>query len=246
VLLAEDNAVNQRLVARLLQKEGHAVTLAGNGREALAALEREAFDLVLMDVQMPELDGLEATRRIRRRERDTGGHVPVIALTAHAMKGDRERCLEAGMDAYVSKPVHPQQLFQAIGTLAPDPAPAGTVTEADPVAAWDPGAALARVGGDRELLKELVHLFLDECPKWLAEIRQALDAHDAAALRRAAHSLKGGLGHFGARAALEAAQCLEMMGRAGDVAQAGPACARLEAALADLRPAVAALGEEAR
>jgi signal transduction histidine kinase/HPt (histidine-containing phosphotransfer) domain-containing protein/ActR/RegA family two-component response regulator len=246
VLLAEDNAVNQRLVARLLEKEGHAVTLAGNGREALAALEREPFDLVLMDVQMPELDGLETTRRIRRRERDTGGHVPIVALTAHAMKGDRERCLEAGMDAYVSKPVHPQQLFQAIGTLAPVPAAAGGTHEANGDAVWDPAAALARVGGDRELLGELTHLFLDECPKWLAEIHQALDAGDAAELRRAAHSLKGGLGHFGARSALDAAQCLEAMGRTGDLTQAGPAFARLEAALADLRPALAALGQEVR
>src|SRR5262249_31453848 len=111
VLLAEDNVVNQRLVVRLLEKQGHQVTLACTGREALDAWERDNFDVVLMDVQMPDVDGLEATSLIRVGERRTGRHVPIIAMTAHAMKGDRERCLEAGMDGYVSKPVQPAELF---------------------------------------------------------------------------------------------------------------------------------------
>src|SRR5207253_2280879 len=103
--LAEDNVVNRTLAVRLLEKYGHSVAVAGNGKEALAALEHGPFDLVLMDVQMPEMGGFEATGRIRAAERDTGRHVPIIALTAHAMKGDRERCLAAGMDGYVSKPL---------------------------------------------------------------------------------------------------------------------------------------------
>jgi two-component system sensor histidine kinase/response regulator len=113
-LLAEDNEVNRLLVVRLLERQGYRVVIAENGREAVAALEREAIDLVLMDVQMPEMDGLEATRAIRLREKETGSHLPIIALTAHAMKGDREGCLEAGMDDYLSKPVRPQHLFTAV------------------------------------------------------------------------------------------------------------------------------------
>jgi CheY-like chemotaxis protein len=114
VLLAEDNAVNQRLAVRLLEKRGHRVAVAGNGREALDALEKEKFDLVFMDVQMPELDGLEATAIIREREKSSGRHQPIIALTAHAMKGDREKCLAAGMDGYLTKPIRPQDLEEIL------------------------------------------------------------------------------------------------------------------------------------
>jgi CheY-like chemotaxis protein len=117
ILLAEDNSVNQRLMVRLLEKHGHHVVVAGNGREALAALERESFDLVLMDVQMPEMDGFEATAAIRQREQATGTHIPILAMTAHAMAGDRERCLEAGMDGYVCKPVQIQALLAAIESV---------------------------------------------------------------------------------------------------------------------------------
>ncbi|MGH9652602.1 MAG: response regulator, partial [Bryobacteraceae bacterium] len=119
ILLAEDNAVNQRLAQKLLEKRGHAVTLANDGREALELLERMTFDLVLMDVQMPHLDGFAATAAIRAEERQTGGHIPVIAMTAHAMKGDEERCLRAGMDGYVSKPIQPAALFAAIEAQSP-------------------------------------------------------------------------------------------------------------------------------
>jgi len=110
VLVAEDNAVNQRLASRLLEKRGHRVTVMVNGRNALEALANQTFDLVLMDLQMPEMDGFEATAAIREREKDNGGHIPIIALTAHAMKGDMERCLAAGMDGYLSKPIRPQEL----------------------------------------------------------------------------------------------------------------------------------------
>jgi CheY-like chemotaxis protein len=119
VLLAEDNPVNQKLAVRLLEKQGHAVVVAGTGREALAALEGGSFDVVLMDVQMPEMDGLETTAAIRAREQQGAPHVPIIGLTAHAMKGDRERCIEAGMDDYVSKPIQPQDLYATIARLLP-------------------------------------------------------------------------------------------------------------------------------
>jgi two-component system sensor histidine kinase/response regulator len=114
ILLAEDNVVNQRVVLRLLQKAGHTAVIAGNGKEALLALQRQTFDLVLMDVQMPELDGFEATAAIRENERDTSTHIPIIALTAHAMKGDEERCLAAGMDAYISKPIRARDLLELV------------------------------------------------------------------------------------------------------------------------------------
>jgi len=114
ILVAEDNLVNQKLAACLLEKKGYNVTFAGNGLEALAKLEKQRYDLILMDVQMPEMGGLETTRRIRERELTSGEHIPIVAMTANAIKGDRERCLESGMDDYVSKPVLPEELFQAI------------------------------------------------------------------------------------------------------------------------------------
>jgi len=117
ILLVEDSAINQKLAVALLQKVGHKVSVAGNGVEALDALASQYFDLVLMDVQMPEMDGLEATRIIRQRERETGAHIPIVALTAHALQGDRERCLAAGMDAHVPKPIRAQQLLEAIESL---------------------------------------------------------------------------------------------------------------------------------
>jgi CheY-like chemotaxis protein len=117
ILLAEDNVVNQVLACRLLEKHGHSVVVAGNGRKALEALDKQKFDLVVMDVSMPEMDGFEAVAAIRTREEKTGSHIPIIAMTAHAMKGDCERCLAAGMDAYISKPIQPNELIQAINTL---------------------------------------------------------------------------------------------------------------------------------
>jgi CheY-like chemotaxis protein len=136
VLLVEDGLVNQKLAVRLLEKRGHSVAVAGNGHEALAALDQQFFDVVLMDVQMPEMDGLEATAAIRARERITGRHVPIVAMTAAAMKGDRERCLEAGMDGYVSKPLQPKDLFDTIERLAAGghqgpPAPAESIATSD-------------------------------------------------------------------------------------------------------------------
>ena len=117
ILLAEDNVVNQRLAVKVLTKRGYHVVVAENGKKAVAAFESEPFDVVLMDVQMPEMDGFEATAVIREKEKETGGHIPIIAMTAHAMKGDRERCLNAGMDEYVSKPIRPQVLVDAIESV---------------------------------------------------------------------------------------------------------------------------------
>ena len=243
LLLAEDNAVNQRLAVSLLEKRGHRVVVAGNGREALAALDDGPFDAVLMDVQMPEMDGFEATAAIRARESATGAHTPIVAMTAHALKGDRERCLEAGMDAYVSKPLRPQELFDVLARLVPaageaGPSPAGP--EAPP-AAFDMAAALERVDGDLELMTELAGLFLGECPQRMEDIRRAIGERDGPGLERAAHYFKGSVGNFGARRAFEAAGRLERAGRDLDWGRVEQDWAALEEAIGQLEPAFAEL-----
>jgi PAS domain S-box-containing protein len=244
VLLTEDNPVNQKVAVRLLEKQGHAVVVAGNGREALAALGRQAFDLVLMDVQMPEMDGLEATALIRRQEQGSGRHVPVVAMTAHAMKGDRERCLAAGMDGYVAKPVQVEDLFQTIAAVMPG---SGDAAEAGPPAGEPAGrvidgAALARVSGSADFLAEIVGLFLDsECPRRMEEIRDAVARRDEGRLRRAAHALKGTVGNLRAAAAFEAALGLENLARGGDWAAIDGAYHALEQEIERLKPALAQL-----
>ncbi|HSY58057.1 MAG TPA: response regulator [Terriglobales bacterium] len=224
VLLAEDNAVNRTLARRLLEKHGHTVVLAENGREALAALERESVDLVLMDIQMPEMDGLEATAAIREREKMAGGHMPIIALTAHAMKGDREKCLAAGADDYLTKPIRTAELFEAVDRLqnakitAPFtiiPAPATTAASV-----FDIEVALRQVEGDRDLLDEIVRIFADECPKTMIEIRNAIRAADLPFLERAAHTLKGSAANLGAIDVMESATKLEEYARIADLSGA--------------------------
>ncbi len=240
ILLAEDNLVNQRLAVRLLQKKGHRVTVAGNGQEALDAVAREPFDVVLMDVQMPVLGGLEATQRLREQERDTGKHLPVVAMTAHAMKGDRERCLAVGMDEYVTKPIQATELFDAIQkVLGTDHRPAeATAALAPAEEVLDRNGALERVGGDVELLQELVALFRQDCPKLFDEIRDAVRRGNAADLRRAAHTLKGSVSNFCAAEATGAARDLETMGREENLAGAAAALRELEQALDRLWPAL--------
>jgi CheY-like chemotaxis protein len=216
ILLAEDNPVNQMLTVRLLEKQGHQVVVASSGREAVLALETHPFDLVLMDVQMPEMSGLEAAVAIREREKATGGHVPIIALTAHAMKGDREECMAAGMDDYVSKPIQPQELYDAVARQVSQPPQPGQAPSATTVGQLDRGAALSRAGGDPELLRDLIDLFLDDCPKLLAEINTAVLRRDSLTLQRCAHRLKGEVGIFDEGPAFEAADRLELLGRKGD------------------------------
>ncbi len=234
VLLTEDNVVNQKLAVRLLEKRGHSIVVAGNGREALEVLARESFDVVLMDVQMPEMDGFEATRRIRERERTTGDHVPIIAMTAHAMKGDRERCLEEGMDGYISKPLQPSELFESVESLAAVARP-----EAKPTASsFDASLALRSVGGDRELLGEIIEAFLEDCPRLTAELAAALQRGDAPVARRAAHTLKGSLATLGGCEASSLAQKIETLAQQGNCSLDGM-CSELLASLDRLTPALA-------
>ena len=252
VLLAEDNPVNQRLAVKLMEKRGHTLVVTSNGVEALTALEREKFDLVLMDVQMPEMGGFEATGRIREREKSTGEHVPIIAMTAHALKGDRERCLEAGMDAYVSKPIQSRVLFETIESVMPTPALVIGEPERLPVdepavsgaKAFDREAALAMIDGDTELFSELVGLFTVESVDLLNQVQSAMTQRDAKLLERAAHSLKGSAAAFCGESARAVAQTLEHIGARGDFDQAGPVADELQREVTRLTAALAAYRKE--
>jgi two-component system, sensor histidine kinase and response regulator len=220
ILLAEDNAVNRVLAQKLLQKQGHTVTSVNNGIEALQLWEENQsrqFDIILMDVQMPEMDGLQAATRIRERELGTGAHIPIIAVTARAMKGDRERCLAAGMDGYISKPINPAEFAKVIQLTVPAGAKIVAVP-ADPVLKGPSDAELlGRFDGDSELLKELAGIFLQECPRMLDEIRAALGTADLRALARAAHTLKGSVGNFAMPGPWETAQRLELLANSGQL-----------------------------
>jgi PAS domain S-box-containing protein len=236
VLLAEDNPVNQQLVIRLLEKKGHSVTVAESGHQVLDLWQRRPFDIILMDVQMPGLDGLETTYALREREAGSGKHVPILAMTAHAMKGDRERCLDAGMDDYVSKPIRSAEMFAAIARLTTRSAGAQAAAEdLRRLVDWD--AALGCVGGDEELLRDLTHTFLHEYPTWLARLDDALARGDPAATRGAAHPFKNSLQMLGARHAGEIVYRFEQMGRAGSLNGIAEARAELDRELARLLPA---------
>ena len=213
VLLAEDHPVNQELAETILNKRGHSVVAVSNGRLALEAISNQQFDVVLMDVQMPEVDGLEATRQIRARERISGGHVPIIAMTANAITGDKERCLESGMDAYATKPIDFEKLLQVMCELVPVEATAiesnedADVPPATP-APIDSEAAMALLEGDQVLLHRLIRLFLTDSSKTLDEIEEAIAASDAEALRRTAHRLKGASSNIAATRINEVARSL--------------------------------------
>ncbi|MGH9790369.1 MAG: response regulator [Candidatus Acidiferrales bacterium] len=229
LLLAEDNPVNQRLTVSVLEKQGHQVAVAVNGREALERFRTNHFDAILMDVQMPEMDGLEATAAIRAEERGTGRHLPIVALTAHALKGDRERCLAAGMDAYVSKPVQPRMLAQVLQeiTAGAPPAPARQAKSKQPTI-LDERDLLARVAGDRQLLREMASIFLAESPAMLARVREAVERGDPEQVRKAAHAFKGAAANLSAGCAVEAASELEKLARGAGLSGAPAALARLE------------------
>ena len=233
VLLAEDSLANQKLAVGLLKRWGHTVTIANNGREAVALASQRKFDLILMDVQMPEMDGMEATALILERQAQTGQRVPIIAMTAHAMKGDKERCLQAGMDGYVSKPVRPNDLlgamlpFFTLGAEAPAlplPSPAPQLSrpvsapsvakEVPPDARVDWAAARVIVLQDEDLLREIVEAFLSEAETLAVELSKALTSADARAVARLAHTLKSNLRTFGVPCA-DDLQTMELSAKAG-------------------------------
>jgi signal transduction histidine kinase/CheY-like chemotaxis protein len=244
VLLAEDNPVNQRVAVGLLGRRGHTVVVAKNGREAISALEQETFDVVLMDVQMPEVGGFEATGAIRARERETGGHVRIVAMTAHAMQGDRERCLAAGMDDYLAKPAESRALFAVIEndsrtmTVPPDAMPATSDY-------FDLADLERSMDGDQTLVREVVKIFLDDCPLQMAAIKAAVDGRDAAQIRTTAHALKGSAGYLRATLVFEAARELEAIGREGVLATADTLHQRLIAEITRLVEELRKLQEQA-
>jgi len=237
ILLVEDNPMNQTVATKMLEKAGHKVVVAANGQEALELLDRSNFNLVLMDVQMPVMGGLEATQAIRAREARRSWAMagnwrpmPIVAMTAHAMAGDRQRCLEAGMDDYVTKPIKPRELFAAIKRVC------GAIDESEvslpesslledslrgaDMTVLDLDQTLELLDGDRDALKQLVDLFFADLGKHLQTLKSASSDGDCVKLAATAHTLKGSTGVFNAAPATDAAERVEVAARRGDVATA--------------------------
>jgi len=260
VLCAEDSAVNLKLMTRILQKAGHEVVGVGDGRAALTALREGQFDLALMDIQMPVLDGIETVRAVRQEESRSGGaRLPIIAVTAHAMSGDRENCLEAGFDGYVSKPIRIAELFAEIDRLVLElqlvprprsskepldfskmPGPSADAADHTEGNVFDETMAIARAGGDRDLAVELGAMLLEEAPRLLRDLQQSLDAKDRETFTRTAHTLKGQADHWGCAPALVIAKDLERLGREARLDAAAPSVPKLKKAYGQLLDAVRA------
>ena len=243
ILLAEDSLVNQKLAISLLERHGCTVVAAENGREAVAVWESQDFDLVLMDVQMPDMDGLEATAAIRAKERRSKAHIPIIAMTAHALKGDRGRCLEAGMDEYIAKPIRAKRLCDTIervlgmaGTpLSPTPETELPETD-DEGETWDWSRIIRGVEGNHDVLRGIVEASLDESPRLIEEIRQAIRNGDAAAVQRSAHTLMASARFFGIRRLSDSVRRLEDMGKEENLDGAEESLAITEQETAQLTP----------
>jgi PAS domain S-box-containing protein len=236
ILLAEDNLINQLVATNVLKKQGHAITVANNGKQAFEMFVEGNFDIVLMDVQMPEMNGFDATGLIRDYEQSTQRRTPIIAMTAYAMTGDRERCLEAGMDGYISKPLQTEELLRKVAELTslPTTLTNGNNQDNDEIVS----ALVARVDGDVEVARYLAVLFVEDCPKLLGQIREALEQHDHEKLKRAAHTMKGSVCYFASDRATEAAQRLETQGSNNDLANAMESLKDLELALKQIMPVV--------
>lgn len=251
VLVAEDNPVNRKLVTTLLRKRGHKVTAVDNGRQAVdavASARADGFDVVLMDIQMPDMSGFEAAAAIRERERSRNTRLPIIALTAHAMRGDRERCLDAGMDGYLSKPIDVDELIatvERVGGAPPGEAPAAAETQPTNTT-FDERAALAYCGGERRLLRDVIRLFQSDCPASLRRIDLALRKRDSEALRLAAHRLKGAIATVGCSAGREAAAELERAAASRRFDEADRANAKLRQEIERLEKSFAAANLIAR
>ena len=246
VLLAEDNSVNQLLARRLLEKRGHRVTVTFNGREALDEIEKGTYDLVLMDVQMPEMSGIEATMAIREKEKGSDKHLPVIALTALVMKGDRERCFAAGMDGYLAKPIRPQELDEILDSyIARSEGNMRAITSTSAQGGWiDEAELMERLGGDLEFLPELMSIFRNDYPKQLSAARRAVEENNADGVKRAGHTLKGALANLAATGPCRTAETIEQIGESEDLSLAEPALARLEEELTHVLASLEALCQE--
>jgi CheY-like chemotaxis protein len=239
VLLAEDNAVNQMLAIRLLEKAGHEVRLAEDGRQAVALYRQERFDVICMDLQMPEMGGLEATAEIRRLEEGTDVRVPIVAMTAHAMQGDRQRCLEAGMDGYVSKPIRREKLEAELNRVLLTTAPGAATRESRTPP--EPPPMQLRFQDEPDLLRELAAVFLEDCPLRLSAVADALAREDAPALAIAVHTMKGAVSVLCRNGPTLAVRELEAAASEGDLGLARVIHGRVEQQLELLRQALAPL-----
>jgi signal transduction histidine kinase/CheY-like chemotaxis protein len=251
LLLTEDNPVNQMFAVAILEKKGHSVRIANNGQEALDILAKDSFDAILMDIQMPVMDGLEATRRIRAQEKSTGKHIPIVAMTAHAMQRDKDECFSVGMDHYVSKPIRTEHLFEILDSISPSSEPvAEHQVRVEPTLKFDSpkpqpfpadstvfnrAEALEQCLGSEDMLGQLARVFLQNADQMLAAIEQAIQSQDAAALHRSAHTFKGAVGNLAAKKAYDAALRLEQMGRGKDLSRAGENFEHLKEILAQLK-----------
>jgi len=260
VLVAEDNAINATLLRRLLERQGHEVTVVSNGRDALDTLTEGRFDLAILDMQMPEVGGLEVAWLVREEEKKTkgedkttGSYLPLVAVTAHALKGTREACLKAGFDAYMSKPIRPDELLEVIDAIVPTTYSASRARPrrrsymGDAVTLddrFDRQKLLTYTGHDVELARELVGMFLEEFPGWLDGLRRAIAEGDARELQRVAHMLKGAVSNYGAETATDLALIIERMGREGDLSNAPVALRELDQSLDRLRPSLQEFVEE--
>ncbi len=220
ILLAEDNVFNQKVIVHLLEKQGHRLSIASNGKETVDLVCQEDVDLILMDVHMPVMDGIEATQTIRNIEQEWGTHIPIIAITAAAIKGDMEKCLEAGMDDYIAKPIKTEQVNQKIAAYClKEEVPKVDEEQREPSKEMiDPSQIMEHVDGDEEQLKELIQVFIGNANEMMQKIEEAIQNEDYDQLREAAHSLKGTVAFFGAETAREAALQLEWVGRNRDEA----------------------------
>lgn len=237
ILVAEDTPFNQKYIRRLLDNWHCRSTIVDNGRQAIAALAEQEFDLVLMDVQMPEMDGLTATALIRRQEQRTDRHLPILAMTAHAMRGDRERCMDAGMDDYVPKPISAATLLKAICRVEPLSGSVVAMQAAVDTSAADDAAELAvyleAFNNDGAFFKEVAEMFISDYPPLLASVNQAIAAEDRETLSRAAHSLKGMARNFQVDDAADAARRLEQLADQGQFEKARELCLQLTDELTD-------------
>ena len=208
----------------MLEKMGHSPAIAPDGQQALSMYSTQSFDLIFMDVQMPVMDGLTATMKIRELEKTSGARIPIVAMTAHAMKGDKERCLEAGMDGYLSKPISSRGIEDVIARLVrgenEQQALSSHTEKLASATSWNAARALERVDGDEALLHELIEIFLEETPKHLSTLEQAIKSNERNLIERIAHTLKGELGYLGLPDASEKAKILESLGRENSLDQA--------------------------
>lgn len=246
ILLAEDNKINQAVVKRALEKLGYAITIASTGVEALALLRVQSFDAILMDIQMPQMDGLAVTAEIRQMERGTAKHIPILAITAHALQGDRERCLAAGMDGYVSKPIDVRTLQFAIEEALRSHHGESRPEEGGPRVAgaparksfWERSQMLEKLGGDEQLLGEVIGIFLNGAPQHLSLLRQSADEQNAVQMEKTAHSLRGELEYLGLTEISRRIRALEEMGSRRDLRGAEAILASIEM---DLPPVLVAI-----